>query len=813
VRGGSAEQPKAASSARSLQLAAHGAARRRAGLRPCASRRPRRAAPALCCRGLRRGGGRRLGAGGAAAARGVGVAVLAERRARQNMSAQDGAPGTSAPDYYALLNVPRHASREEVKAAYTRLARALHPDKRQPLRDPAREAANELFILVDRAYKVLGDDTERAVYDAYGPEGLRALHNVTMERERERVSAAERRAALAAQAARLSPGELGFVDERGVALRERILGRAQLEREIEAVARYNVRGAVQLSVDGRGLLGAAKTAESKYDIYDAPDGGEPRWYFAPPQITGCVVQQSVDAALSRKDRLTLGAHVVARGGGGNHQASASWEHQLNERTGLELALSNATRDPLSLSTKVARVIGTSSKGTIEFVLRNHFSSGLNVQAQRKLSDTITGVLQLGFGVEQGLVLQLQHQDRFTPPAYKSKREQEDDYYRTYHPAAAAEHAEQRPPASPPQTTSSAHEGGAEQSEAPPRTQLSSGSAMLFASGGGVGLHCTWARSIGRRSLAKVGLKLTAANAELELTSSRTLSAHSKGNVTLTLGLTGVALTVRYERGGMRYVVPMLLTQELSIGAALVAGAVPAAVGYAVNFLLRPLRARRRARERFELLSSLADARKKARLQMQLVQQQSELRAERNDKAGGLVILAARYGCKLHRPCDWRDVRLPALEHFVLVEGRPRAPSDWDVDDDAVDQQEAASATATAPPAREQQLEGSAAAPAAVDSGESEFAEHPPNIDVTVQLNFMAGESSLAVHGGATKAQMLGFYNPCLARNGVEPELYVRYKLGQWVYEVTCDDIEPLELPSRRAVLLGNVADKARMRLR
>jgi hypothetical protein len=51
-----------------------------------------------------------------------------------------------------------------------------------------RQPKPELFILVDRAYKVLGDDTERAVYDAYGPEGLRALHNVTMERERERAS-------------------------------------------------------------------------------------------------------------------------------------------------------------------------------------------------------------------------------------------------------------------------------------------------------------------------------------------------------------------------------------------------------------------------------------------------------------------------------------------------------------------------------------------------------------------------------------------------------------------------------------------------
>ncbi len=36
-------------------------------------------------------------------------------------------------DYYEVLNVPRDASLEEIKAAYRRLAREYHPDVRKDL--------------------------------------------------------------------------------------------------------------------------------------------------------------------------------------------------------------------------------------------------------------------------------------------------------------------------------------------------------------------------------------------------------------------------------------------------------------------------------------------------------------------------------------------------------------------------------------------------------------------------------------------------------------------------------------------------------
>ncbi len=72
-------------------------------------------------------------------------------------------------DYYEVLGVARDASETEIKKAFRRLARELHPDVNS--HDPDAE---EKFKEAAEAYEVLSDAERRRTYDAYGAEGLRS---------------------------------------------------------------------------------------------------------------------------------------------------------------------------------------------------------------------------------------------------------------------------------------------------------------------------------------------------------------------------------------------------------------------------------------------------------------------------------------------------------------------------------------------------------------------------------------------------------------------------------------------------------------
>jgi molecular chaperone DnaJ len=74
---------------------------------------------------------------------------------------------TTERDYYEVLGVSREASDAEIKRAFRRLARELHPDVSEA------PDADGRFRELAEAYEVLSDPGRRATYDRYGHSGLR----------------------------------------------------------------------------------------------------------------------------------------------------------------------------------------------------------------------------------------------------------------------------------------------------------------------------------------------------------------------------------------------------------------------------------------------------------------------------------------------------------------------------------------------------------------------------------------------------------------------------------------------------------------
>ncbi|MEL6376789.1 MAG: molecular chaperone DnaJ, partial [Pseudomonadota bacterium] len=72
-------------------------------------------------------------------------------------------------DYYDVLGVSRGASADEIKRAYRKKAKELHPDRNKD--DPSAEGA---FKEAGEAYDILKDAEKKAAYDRYGHSAFEA---------------------------------------------------------------------------------------------------------------------------------------------------------------------------------------------------------------------------------------------------------------------------------------------------------------------------------------------------------------------------------------------------------------------------------------------------------------------------------------------------------------------------------------------------------------------------------------------------------------------------------------------------------------
>ncbi|MFM1843464.1 MAG: hypothetical protein RLZZ490_2207 [Cyanobacteriota bacterium] len=80
-------------------------------------------------------------------------------------------------NYYAVLNLPKNATGQEIKNAYRRLVKKFHPDSQ------SQQASHEQIVLINAAYEVLSDPGRRRHYDQIHANGSGAAERESRNRQ------------------------------------------------------------------------------------------------------------------------------------------------------------------------------------------------------------------------------------------------------------------------------------------------------------------------------------------------------------------------------------------------------------------------------------------------------------------------------------------------------------------------------------------------------------------------------------------------------------------------------------------------------
>uniref|UniRef100_A0A182QHK4 J domain-containing protein n=1 Tax=Anopheles farauti TaxID=69004 RepID=A0A182QHK4_9DIPT len=190
-------------------------------------------------------------------------------------------------DYYATLNLPRTATADEISKAYRNLSRIFHPDKHG--NGENKQKAELMFNRTKKAYEVLSDPHQRAIYDSLGVKGLETEGWEIVHRTK-------------------TPNEIREEYER--------LAREREERRLQQ--KTNPRGNISVHINATDFF-------SRYDdeYYDTG--------FLPSiEVSGMSMSQSIEAPLSRTEIATLSGSLHLQNGVGSGNFLLSGKRLINK---------------------------------------------------------------------------------------------------------------------------------------------------------------------------------------------------------------------------------------------------------------------------------------------------------------------------------------------------------------------------------------------------------------------------------------------------------------------------------------------------
>uniref|UniRef100_A0A6A7FM57 DnaJ-like protein subfamily C member 11 n=2 Tax=Hirondellea gigas TaxID=1518452 RepID=A0A6A7FM57_9CRUS len=268
-------------------------------------------------------------------------------------------------DYYTFLNIPRDATDEDICNSYRRLSRLYHPDKHQ--HPDRKKEAEILFSKTKKAYEVLIDGHQRAIYDNLGVAGLATQGWEVVHRTK-------------------TPQEIREEYER--------LAREREERRLQA--RTNPKSSVSMTINATELFATGDDDTPYLDLRDI---------FGLPhiEISGMSLNQSIEAPLTSKDTAILSGQLSSHNGRGNGTLSCALRRVLSERGWAEVEL--GTGAGLSCSIKCFRSFyqGFFANAALQAnVTPNGIRLGSIVTVANQLDQQTTAYLTWKLGTSNGL---------------------------------------------------------------------------------------------------------------------------------------------------------------------------------------------------------------------------------------------------------------------------------------------------------------------------------------------------------------------------------------------------------------------------
>ncbi|XP_069690191.1 dnaJ homolog subfamily C member 11 isoform X2 [Periplaneta americana] len=200
-------------------------------------------------------------------------------------------------DYYTFLNIPREATTEDINNAYRRNSRLYHPDKHV---DPVlKKEAEILFNKTKKAYEVLSDPHQRAIYDSLGTRGLETEGWEIVQRTK-------------------TPQEIREEYER--------LAREREERKLQQ--RTNPKGSVTVNINATDLFSRYRD-DFDYDEME-------HMHFPIIEVSGMSITQSIEAPLTLRDTMTMAGQLSTQNGTGSGSVDVSVRRLLSEKGWVEL---------------------------------------------------------------------------------------------------------------------------------------------------------------------------------------------------------------------------------------------------------------------------------------------------------------------------------------------------------------------------------------------------------------------------------------------------------------------------------------------